>query len=406
MKVLMLSPVHPCPPDRGSKIRIYHSMRQLQKYKNVVGIGFVDSDFKREIDKRIHSSVCKNMEAVGEPRSRIGAVIWSLLSRMPYRCAKFEDPDFRNRLREILTEESFDLVWVHFLNMLPFLQDSALRRELGETTVILDQHNDMERFWAPNKGHGPHLRRLWAQWNIRQVRQLREQVLHLCDAILSVSEEDAKRTREVAPSGVPVWVVPNGVDVDQFESGGLSKGASQSGHILFVGSMDVEMNIDAVTWFAQEILPQIQERVSGATFNIVGRSPTSEVQALGRRSGVRVTGRVDDLQPYYDRASVAVVPSRLGGGTKLKVPEAMAAGVPIVATSTGAQGLDVEDGKHLLIANEPEAFGSAVVSLLENPEHRARLIQAARHRVENRYSWSGIYDDAIARVGALMSRVN
>nr|WP_259115017.1 glycosyltransferase family 4 protein [Salinibacter ruber] len=402
----MLSPVHPCPPDRGSKIRIYQSVHRLLQCHEVQGLSFADPSSVSKNGGQPESPVCSAVQAVGRARSQVKATIWSLWSRIPYRSAKFQDPVFQTHLRKIVRTGEFDLVWVHFLNMLPFLQDSTLRRELGETTVILDQHNDMERFWAPNKGHGTYLKRMWAQWNIRQVRQLREKVLHLCDAILSVSEEDAKRTREAAPSDVPVWVVPNGVDLSQFAFGGLSKGGSQSDHILFVGSMDVEMNIDAVTWFAQEILPQIRERVSDATFDIVGRSPTSEVQALGRRDGVHVTGRVDDLQPYYDRASVAVVPSRLGGGTKLKVPEAMAAGVPVVATSTGAQGLDVEDGKHLLIANKAETFANAVVSLLKDPEHRLLLIKTARDLVETRYSWSGIYDDAIARVEALMSRVN
>jgi glycosyltransferase involved in cell wall biosynthesis len=378
----------------------------LQRYHEVKGLAFADPASESRKVELSGPSVCAAIEVFGEPRSKVEAAVWSLLSRIPYRSAKFEDGDFRKRLREIVTAESFDLVWVHFLNMLPFLRDSAVRKKLREATVVLDQHNDMERFWAPNRSHGNYLKRLWAQWNIRQVRDLREKALHLCDVILSVSEEDAQKTREVAPSDVPVWAVPNGVDLDQFDFGCSLSGQGTQDRVLFVGSMDVEMNIDAVTWFVQKILPQIRERIPNAIFEIVGRSPTSDVQALGRQDGVHVTGRVDDLQPYYDRAATAVVPSRLGGGTKLKVPEAMAAGVPVVATSTGAQGLDVKDGKHLLIANEADAFADAVVSLLENPEHRTELAQAARDRVENQYSWSGIYDDAITRVEEMMSRVN
>jgi len=406
MNVLMLSPVHPCPTDRGSKIRIYQSIRRLLQYHEVQGLAFADPSFQTKNGEPARSSVCTSIEAVGQPRSRIGAATWSLLSRVPYRSAKFEHPNFQKRLREIVTAVSFDLVWVHFLNMLPFLRDSTIRREIGDATVVLDQHNDMERFWGPDRRHGAYLKRLWAKWNIGQVRQLRKDVLPLCDVILSVSEEDAVKTREVAPSDVPVWVVPNGVDLDQFEFENSTSRRGALDRILFVGSMDVEMNVDAVTWFAEEILPRIRGRVPGVVFDIVGRSPTSGVQKLGRQDGVHVTGRVDDLQPYYNRASVAVIPSRLGGGTKLKVPEAMAAGVPVVATSIGAQGLAVEDEKHILIANEEGRFADAVVSLLENSKQRIQLVQAARNRVEDRYSWSGIYDDVIVRIEETSAHMN
>jgi glycosyltransferase involved in cell wall biosynthesis len=288
--------------------------------------------------------------------------------------------------------------------MLSFLDDSSILDELDGATVVLDQHNDMERFWAPNQSHGTILKRFWAQWNISRIREHREDVLPMCDVILSVSQEDASSTRKLAPSDVPVWVVPNGVDVEHFEYERRKEQESTSNRILFVGSMDVEMNVDAVTWFVQAIFPEIRKSVPDATFVIVGRSPTSDVRAFGENEGVEVTGRVDDLRPYYERADVAIVPSRLGGGTKLKVPEAMAVGVPVVATSKGAQGLEIEDKKHLLIADSEEKFANAVVSLFENPDKASCLATAARERVEEKYSWTGIYDGVLDRIEHRMLR--
>ena len=173
-----------------------------------------------------------------------------------------------------------------------------------------------------------------------------------------------------------------------------------SPRLLFVGSMDVKMNIDAVTWFAREIYPQIRAHIPDAEFQIVGRNPASEVRALDQQEGIDVTGGVERVRPYYERAGVAVVPLRRGGGTKLKVPEAMAARVPVVATSVGAQGLNIEDGVHLRIADEAGLFAEAVTELMVDREEAQQLVRAAYDRVEQQYSWTGIYDGVMERIEA------
>jgi glycosyltransferase involved in cell wall biosynthesis len=168
--------------------------------------------------------------------------------------------------------------------------------------------------------------------------------------------------------------------------------------------MDVTMNIDAVTWFAREIFPQIRQTVPNAEFQIVGRNPSSEVLALDREEGIEVTGRVDEVRDFYENAAVAVVPLRRGGGTKLKVPEAMAARVPVVATSVGAQGLEIEDGVHLQVADEADAFAEATSRLLTHRDEARQITRAAYDRVKERYSWSSIYDDAIRRIEERVAR--
>jgi len=394
----MLSPVHLCPPDRGSKIRVYHSTDRLQRKYTVQGLSFSDANSSKSALLQHggkEDPVCRLMESKGSPRSASASALHSILGQTTYRGAKFDGTGFRDRIREILTTEDFDLLWVHFLNMLRFFRDPQLWAEVDDIPIVLDQHNDVERVWARNQLQGGVLEQLFARWNITQIRDLRSWALPRCDVILSVSEEDAEAMRERVDT-TPVWVAPNGVDLDRFSSD--SGTVSTPPRLLFVGSMDVKMNIDAVTWFAREIYPQIREHIPDAEFQIVGRNPASEVRALDQQEGIDVTGGVERVRPYYERAGVAVVPLRRGGGTKLKVPEAMAARVPVVATSVGAQGLNVEDGVHLRIADEAGPFAEAVMELMVDREEARRLVQAAYERVEQQYSWAGIYDDVIERI--------
>jgi len=335
------------------------------------------------------------MESNDSPRGAFASAVHSVLDPTTYRGAKFDGADFRGRLREVVTTEGFDLLWVHFLNMLRFFRDSDLWSEVHDVPIVLDQHNDVERVWQRNQDRGGIVEHLFARWNIARIRDLRDWALPRCDVILSVSEEDAEATRRRVDN-TPVWVAPNGVDLNRFPSD--AEDISASPQLLFVGSMDVKMNIDAVTWFARGIFPQIREHIPDAEFQIVGRNPASGVRALDQREGIEVTGGVERVQPYYERAGVAVVPLRRGGGTKLKVPEAMAARVPVVATSVGAQGLNIEDGVHLRIADEAGPFAEAVTELMVDRENARQLVQAAYDRVEQQYSWAGIYDGVIERL--------
>ena len=400
MKILMLSPVHPCPPNRGSKIRVYHSVDRLRRQNTIHGLSFSDADSSQsgvpEHDGE-QNPVCETIESKGNPKGTFASAAHSVLDNTTYRGAKFDGSGFRDRLREVVTAEDFDLLWVHFLNMLRFFQESDLWDAVRDVPIVLDQHNDVERVWQRNRQQGGIAEQLFARWNIDQIRDLRSWTLPRCDVILSVSEEDAETTRTQVEN-TPVWVAPNGVDLDRFSSD--SGTVSMSPRLLFVGSMDVKMNIDAITWFAREIYPQIRAHIPDAEFQVVGRNPASEVRALDQQEGIDVTGGVERVRPYYERAGVAVVPLRRGGGTKLKVPEAMAARVPVVATSVGAQGLNIEDGVHLRIADEAGLFAEAVTELMVDREEAQQLVRAAYDRVEQQYSWTGIYDGVMERIEA------
>jgi glycosyltransferase involved in cell wall biosynthesis len=205
--------------------------------------------------------------------------------------------------------------------------------------------------------------------------------------VLTTSEHDRRTLRELVP-GLHASVVPNGVDIDAFSP----RPADDSGPpmAVFVGKMDYRPNFEGVQWFCEEILPCIRAEVPDFEFTIVGADPPRAVRSLAGLPGVEVTGFVDDARPYVLRATVVVVPLRAGSGTRLKLLEAFAAGRATVSTTLGREGIDAEDERHLLTADEPEDFARQVVRLLGDPGLRRGLARHARDLVEERYSWSSV----------------
>jgi glycosyltransferase involved in cell wall biosynthesis len=201
--------------------------------------------------------------------------------------------------------------------------------------------------------------------------------------VVAVSEMD--RAVFEAYGALRTFTIPTAVDSDYFRPGAE---AAEAKELIFTGSMDWLPNEDAIMYFADEILPRVAVRVPGVSLTVVGRSPSARLRRLVQsQAAIRITGRVDDIRPYVDRAAVYVVPLRIGGGTRIKIYEAMAMGKAIVSTSVGAEGLPVADGGHLALADKPEAFADAVVRLLDDHETRRRLGRAARDFVESTCSW-------------------
>ena len=218
------------------------------------------------------------------------------------------------------------------------------------------------------------------------------------DHVLTVSESDRDFfSRLVDPKKVSV--VPTGVDVDYFRP---STGEEQGG-LVFTGAMDWMPNEDGVFYFVREILPNIRRDVPEVTLSVVGREPSARLKALAEgECGVRVTGRVEDIRPYVHEASVYVVPLRIGGGTRLKIFEAMAMGKAVVSTSIGAEGLPVRHGTNIILADDPKAFAREVVMLLRDPIARAALGRAARELVAQKHSWRAV----TAEFEAVLTRLN
>ena len=200
-----------------------------------------------------------------------------------------------------------------------------------------------------------------------------------------MSQADARALQKLVP-GLEVAVIPNGIDTRVYvPATGEPQTASDS--LVFTGTMDFRPNVDAVLWFTEQVWPRIQTEVPDVHFYVVGQRPHRRLGSLRKDRSVTVTGWVEDVRPYIADATVYVAPLRMGGGTRLKLLEAMAISKPVVATRLGAEGYPVTDGRELVLADTPAEFAQAVIALLNSSARRAELGQSARTFVERRYDW-------------------
>ena len=325
-----------------------------------------------------------------EPRWR--TALRACISHDSYGMIKYLDPCFRQAVRHELARKPFDLIWLHTFNMVPYL-DACFRHFQGQENrplFVLDQHNVDEHYFGSFTKSKNLLVSTFASLEVRKNRILQKRWFPRFDVIFSVAPEDSDLTRRYVSEKVQVLVAPNGVDTDYFQPVELRTKIPFAPIVMFGASLDVTMNQDAVQWFVNEIWPLVRARFPDAQFWIVGRNPPAAIQALNGVAEITVTGTVADVREYYRRADVFVVPVRFGGGTKLKTLEGMALGLPVVSSSVGAQGLEVENGNQLLICDEPASFASAIIDLVADRTKALRMGKAARHLVENRYSWEGI----------------
>jgi glycosyltransferase involved in cell wall biosynthesis len=253
--------------------------------------------------------------------------------------------------------------------------------------VVLFEHNVEYVIWQRLSAleSSPWRRALldveWKKLRAREADACRQ-----ADLTIAVSEDDRVRLLALAPDN-RIMSIPTGVDTEYFAPDGW---VEVKNRLVFSGSMDWRPNEDAVLYFANAILPLIRSNVPGVSMTVVGRNPSARLRDAARRAGVEVTGTVDDVRPFIGAGSVYVVPLRAGGGTRLKILEALAMAKPVVSTTIGAEGLGLEPDRHARMADDPGDFARAVVELLRSPEWRSSLGRAGRHLVESQFSWTKV----------------
>lgn len=393
MNVLWLNAGLLLPLDKGGKLRTWHLMRHLARQHQITYLGFASPDQPRE-DLDGMRQVCRELVTIprrevpkGDPRFYLDAARY-LASRQPYAVAKYASAEYAARLRALLADNTLDLVVADFLP--PVVN---LPRRLP-CPAVLFTHNVEAEIWRRHAETARHpLRRALLQSQWRRMLRFEGAALDRFDLVLTVSEADRHTFDRLYPvSGRRYHVVPTGVDTDYFAPAGGAERAGATGgvtpkHLVFTGSMDWLPNEDGMVYFCKDILPRVRQAEPTVTLSIVGRGPTPAVRRLAEDAGIEVTGRVDDVRPHIARASVYIVPLRIGGGTRLKIFEAMSMGKATVSTTVGAEGLPVTPGKDIVIADDPGRFAQAIVRLLRNRADRQRLEAAARALVVQRYDW-------------------
>jgi sugar transferase (PEP-CTERM/EpsH1 system associated) len=402
MRLLWLKSDLLLPLDKGGKLRSWHLLRRLAARHDITYLAFTapdtpkaDVDGMREVAADVQT-VVRSDPAKGSFRFYADAAM-HLVDPLPYAVGKYRSAAFRRRLDDLLKERAFDLIVCDFLFPAVNLPDRL------PCPAVIFTHNVESEIWRRYAATAttPLSRRLYS---IQYARMLRyeERALRRFDGVLAVSSADRSTFARLYPGAVhgPVHVVPTGVDTEYFTA---PPSDPRSRKLVFTGSMDWLPNEDAMLFFCREVLPRVREAEPAVTLSIVGRVPTPAVSRLAADTGVEVTGRVDDVRPYVRDAAVYVVPLRIGGGTRLKIFEAMAMGRAVVSTAIGAEGLPVTSGEHLVIADEPDAFARETVRLLREVERRRRIEAAARTLVADRYDWSAVageLETALAHIAA------
>lgn len=389
MNLLFLTSQVPYPPRQGGALRTWGMISALARRHKVHILSF-HPDARVPPLPAHFGDISLDVVPEPSPRPLSRRLRDLLLSRQPDMALRLESPLFRQRLAERLDAQPFDAVHIEGIEMAPFMD--VLEQARPRPLIIFDDFNcefllQKRAFLTdlrhPARWHG-------ALYSLVQWGRLRRYEAEICrraDCVIAVSDADARALSALVPGLRPV-VVPNGVDVSTYDPHIPPAPGMEGNALVFTGKMDFRPNVDAVLWFAEEVLPRIQEQIPDVRLWVVGQRPHRRLEVLRENPAITLTGYVEDARPYIAGATVYVAPLRIGGGTRLKLLEAMAMERAVVATRLGAEGYEVQDGRELLLADDAETFAAAVVSLLKDPARRAAMGRAARRFVESCYDWS------------------
>lgn len=304
------------------------------------------------------------------------------LSGKPFETKFYYSAVLAQKINELTKNNRYDIIQVEHSRQALYI-DSVDKKQTAKKVlvfhnIIFDQNRSLYQIMDGFENHV----RFWLA--MKQMRRWEPRVARQFDQSITVSERDRSLLLAAAPR-LKVDVIPNGVDTESLKP--FTGSANQPG-LIFVGSMDYPPAVDATYFFYKQILPLVREKYPNIELWLVGRNPPDEIKRLCKGDDhVHITGKVNSVIEYYEKAMVTVVPLRAGGGTRLKILESMALGLPIVSTSIGCEGLDVEDGKNILIADTPELFTQQILRLIEDESFRKQISSEARKLVENKYDW-------------------
>jgi glycosyltransferase involved in cell wall biosynthesis len=381
-----VTPYLPSPPRFGGQRRLHGLVSALAEYDEVSVLSFFDpaSDPAEDIEAtRCH---CRRVVTVENPYLAVGGVAkrlrqaQALLSTESYEQRAHHHRTLDRTLRALVAEAGYDVVQFEFA----YMASLASTHACAGAAVVLDEHNIEYDVGRQTAETGELSRRLHHTLNWRKLRAEEQRIWREVDGCALTSARDEYVLHAHAP-GTRTAVVPNAVDLDYFRPS--EHPVPEPFTMLFFGAVDYYPNTDGLLFFLDEILPRVRVRLPAARLYVVGRRPPDVIASRDGR-GVTIVGAVDDVRPYIERAAVVVVPLRLGGGTRLKVLEAMAMGRAVVSTSLGAQGLEVAPERDLFIADDAESFATRVVEVLEDPALANRLGALARQRIEAHYGWA------------------
>jgi polysaccharide biosynthesis protein PslH len=385
MKILWVKPGKLLPLDTGGKLRTYHILRQLASCHELTYLSYYsgerDENYDREIVQHVPGTVSVATRAIGsDSLGRYADYLRRIALPAPYAVSQFAAREVQQMLNNWIPQRRFDVAVCDFLaSTLNFPETLA-------TPTALFQHNVESLLWKRRADFETKwLDRVVAKFEYAKMKHFEPQQARRFHHVIAVSEADRQVMKEMVDSA-RISVVPTGVDLSQYRYDPDLRPASRL--VVFVGSMDWQPNIDGVEFFCEEIWPLVLAKVPDARFRVVGRDPHPRVMKL-RSGSVEITGTVPSVVDHLRQAVVFVVPLRMGGGTRIKIYEGMAMGKATVSTTVGAEGLDVQHGRDILLEDSPSGFADAITAFLQDEQMRRRY-EAAAAATARKYDWSVI----------------
>jgi len=391
MKILYLSLRFPYPPHSGDKIRTYNILKHLSQRHDISFVSFVQSPQEASCTGYLRE-YCDQVKTVEFSKLRAyGNCLLYFSFAEPFQVGYWHSQEMQQQVDEMMDRNSFDIIHVQFFRMAQYVTKYT-RRSTGRDAcaTVLDSGDsfslNLNRRSRLDRGLSWPLLKVEAN----RVRMYETEITQWFDQVTMVSSLDRDYLLSINGSA-PMSVVPMGVDLEYYQPSDPQAGMPVPPNLLFTGTIRYFPNKDAVLYFCNEILPLVKNAVPSAKFYVVGNHPPKKISKLMSGRDVIVTGRVEDVRPYFARSAVFVCPLRSGSGMQTKILEAMAMGVPVVTTSMGAEAFEEAiAGRDIIIADDARKFAAEIICLLKDKELRQSVAQNARELVQRKYGWSSV----------------
>lgn len=377
MKILFVCHRFPFPPDEGGKIRAFNMIAHLHQNHEITVASLTESSAEREAIDGIQPYCTQYIsQHIYKPLAWLKAVL-CLFSTVPSSMGYFHSWKLRKRIQQLLKSEKYDLVMVHCSSVAPFVLAA------NDAPKILDFCDMDSQKWLIYAQHKP-FPLSFAYWLEGIKLQRAEKNLAAQFDSSSVATASELETLNSFNVGKPGFCFPNGVDTEYFTPTEI---AYEPNTICFMGKMNYYPNEKSMLEFCVHVFPLLRKKYPTLKLSIIGSNPSKKIVALNAIEGVEVTGRVDDVRPFVQRAALSVVPLNIARGTQNKILESMAMGVPVVCSKVAARGIDAVPGEHVLVASSPAEYVACISRLLDQQQERTRFAKAGRERMLSHHSW-------------------
>jgi sugar transferase (PEP-CTERM/EpsH1 system associated) len=393
MRILFLTPQYPYPPHKGTTLRNYNLIAGLAARHEIDLLSFAETGSAASPLDRL----CRRIATTPLPqRPNWRRALDTVLSPWPDMGLRLWSHEFQQQLAVWLNDGAYDVLQVEGIELARYVLTHAqhVTGGGGRPLIVFDDHNaeyllQKRMAEAEIAGHGWNAGAVYSSIQWRKLRRFERQVCGQSDRVVCVSEADAIALRQIDPA-MTTHVIPNGVDTDFYERDKVTPLDLPPHALVFTGTMDFRPNVDAMLWFAKEVLPLVKAQVPEVQVYIVGQRPHARLDVLRADPAITITGAVDDTRPYITAASVYIMPLRMGGGTRLKLLEALSLQAPVVSTTLGADGFEVTHGEQLLLADDPATFARSIGELTADRARARALGAAGRSFAAQHYDWGSI----------------